>query len=200
MCKTEKSLDDFHRNKNAAQGRSYRCKVCAKATTLAWTRAHPREHVMHGLEWEKRNPDKAREKRARHRRKHPEQHRAAVAKYHRENPEVHDRNRRLYRERHPDRNAAKTARRRATKRSATPAWVNEFFIQEAYALAKLRTELTGIKWHVDHITPLKSDLVCGLHVEFNLQVIPAVENVAKSNRHWPDMPGPRKSSTLHTYQ
>ena len=72
--------------------------------------------------------------------------------------------------------------------AAKPAWANDFFIREAYHLAKLRTLATGYPWHVDHIVPLKSDLVCGLHVEHNLQVIPASENVRKQNFYWPDMP------------
>lgn len=83
---------------------------------------------------------------------------------------------------------ANTARRRATKLQATPKWANLFFILEAYALAKLRNKLLGGKWHVDHIVPLRSKLVCGLHNEHNLQVIPASINQTKGNRHWPDMP------------
>ncbi len=79
------------------------------------------------------------------------------------------------------------ARRTAQKLLAVPAWANKFFISEAYHLAKLRTEITGFKWHVDHIVPLQSDLVCGLHVEHNLRVIPARDNLTKNNRWWPDM-------------
>lgn len=75
-------------------------------------------------------------------------------------------------------------KRRATKVQATPAWANKFFISEIYDLAKRRNKLNtgGVKWHVDHIIPLKSPLVCGLHVEHNLQVIPAIENQSKSNK------------------
>jgi 5-methylcytosine-specific restriction endonuclease McrA len=47
-----------------------------------------------------------------------------------------------------------------------------------------------VKHEVDHIVPLKSPLVCGLHVEHNLQVIPATQNRRKHNRVWPDMPAP----------
>jgi len=79
------------------------------------------------------------------------------------------------------------AARRAKERRATPSWANAFFIHEAYELAALRTEMTGVEWHVDHIVPLQSKRVCGLHWEGNFQVIPAIENAAKGNRHWPDM-------------
>ena len=83
---------------------------------------------------------------------------------------------------------AKKSRRIASKLLATPAWANEFFIQEAYHLAKLRTQATGVQWHVDHKVPIRSRLVCGLHCEANLQVIPGAVNQSKGNRHWTDMP------------
>lgn len=93
-----------------------------------------------------------------------------------------------YASRNPDKVTAKCSRRRATKLQATPDWGIAFFIEEAYALAKLREQVVGGKWHVDHIVPLKSKLVCGLHVEHNLRVIPAQHNISKGNKYWPDMP------------
>ena len=42
--------------------------------------------------------------------------------------------------------------------------------------------------HVDHIVPLQSALVCGLHCEANLEIIPGAANEAKKNYWWPDMP------------
>lgn len=78
--------------------------------------------------------------------------------------------------------------RRAFAKQATPAWANKWFMAQAHELAKLRTKITGFKWHVDHIVPLKGKTVCGLHVESNLQVIPASLNLKKGHRYWPDMP------------
>lgn len=87
-----------------------------------------------------------------------------------------------------DKVAAKAALRRALRVKATPVWADDFVIEEAYALARLRTKTTGVAHHVDHIVPLISRLVCGLHCEFNLQVIPGIENITKNNRYWPGMP------------
>jgi hypothetical protein len=81
-----------------------------------------------------------------------------------------------------------TAKRRARQLTATPGWANEFFISEAYQLARLRERTCGGRWEVDHIVPLQSRLVCGLHVEHNLRVIPRRENRTKRNLVWPDMP------------
>lgn len=88
-----------------------------------------------------------------------------------------------YRENNKDKRNAGYAKRRATKMNASVCWGNKFYINEAYHLAMIRTELTGIEWHVDHVIPLIHDKVCGLHCEDNLQVIPALQNLSKGNRH-----------------
>jgi hypothetical protein len=76
---------------------------------------------------------------------------------------------------------ADTQTRRAVLRGAMPRWANKFFISEIYDLAALRTKLTGFRWVVDHVIPLRGRNVCGLHVETNLRVIPETANLAKSN-------------------
>jgi len=79
--------------------------------------------------------------------------------------------------------AKHTANRRSYLLRATPGWANEFFIEEAYMLSAQRSVATGKKWEVDHIVPLKSLLVCGLHCESNLRVVEMVVNRRKGNKH-----------------
>lgn len=88
-----------------------------------------------------------------------------------------------YRAANPAKFRAKTTKRRAKKLNATPVWADQVLIDEIYNLAHMRTVSTGFMWHVDHIVPLQSKLVCGLHVEHNLQVIPGATNLRKGNRH-----------------
>ena len=80
---------------------------------------------------------------------------------------------------------AKCRKRQAMQLQRVPRWITPeelWLIKEAYALAALRTKMTGVKWHVDHVVPLQGKRVSGLHVPNNLQVIPAVENIRKNNR------------------
>lgn len=79
-------------------------------------------------------------------------------------------------------------RRKAATIQAVPSWIDSDAVREFYRTAKQMSEKTGESWHVDHIVPLRSRLVCGLHVQQNLRVIHWRENLSKSNRHWPDMP------------
>jgi 5-methylcytosine-specific restriction endonuclease McrA len=80
------------------------------------------------------------------------------------------------------------AKRRADKMQRTPRWIKDVFLEEIsiiYNRAKLIKKFTGESWHVDHIIPLKGEKVSGLHVPWNLQLLPAAENLAKSNKFSP---------------
>ena len=81
-----------------------------------------------------------------------------------------------------DRKNAHKARRRSAKLKATPEWADQDAIKVIYAEAQRLQDLLGIEFHIDHIVPLQGELVCGLHVENNLQVIPATLNLKKSNK------------------
>jgi hypothetical protein len=76
---------------------------------------------------------------------------------------------------------ARTRRYQTSKLQRTPPWADMSAVAEFYAEAKRLEELTGIQFHVDHIVPLRGELVSGLHVPANLQLLPAHENLSKSN-------------------
>ena len=81
-------------------------------------------------------------------------------------------------------------KRHASKLRATPAWADLQAIEDVYK------EAAYFGMWVDHIVPLQSKLVCGLHVWENLQLLTSKENIVKGNRHWPDMP--HEIPNLHT--
>lgn len=72
-------------------------------------------------------------------------------------------------------------KRRAALLKATPTWLSKAHlsqIEKIYEESSLSAEPT----HVDHIIPLQGKNVCGLHVPWNLQILPATENLKKHNK------------------
>ncbi|WP_148222919.1 hypothetical protein [Paraburkholderia xenovorans] len=78
--------------------------------------------------------------------------------------------------------AARAAARKARLSQASPPWVDLDAIRSIYEEAARITMETGITHEVDHIVPVMGRTVCGLHVPWNLRVIPATLNRKKSNR------------------
>lgn len=120
----------------------------------------------------------------RYRTANPEKCATAIAAWGKRNPEK----RKAYdaksntRPERKAKNSARQMRRHVAKISATPPWANLDAIQEVYDFAAFMTRETGERWEVDHIYPLTSDRLCGLHCEFNLQVITKSQNCRKSNK------------------
>ena len=154
-CDTEKPLSEYHKQKGQRFGVRNICKQCRKVET----RKRYEE-----------NKDKISEQ---------------CKKYYSKNKDNIRKYLKNYREANLDAHNSRTAKYRADKLKRTPKWLDEeeFFIKEAYELAKLRERCTGIKWHVDHEIPLRGKNVSGLHVPQNIKVIPAKQNLEKSNKY-----------------
>ena len=85
----------------------------------------------------------------------------------------------------PEQRLARVSVRRRRFRSATPQWLTKeqkTAMKKLYIEAQRVTKLTGERYVVDHIVPLISEEVCGLHVPWNLRVITQDENLVKSNK------------------
>lgn len=80
-----------------------------------------------------------------------------------------------WRRNNPAKIRGNTARHRASKLRATPAWADLSKITEIYTGCPEGME-------VDHIIPLQGKDVCGLHVHYNLQYLSPSANRSKGNR------------------
>ena len=137
------------------------------------------------------DPEAARLRTAQWREKNPEKKAAQNVRYmerYRNDPEVR-KNRQQWdkesRERCKDRITARSAYRSAKRRcdllQRTPPWANLKEIERVYMLRNWVADFTGKEYHVDHVVPLKGEFISGLHVAENLQILPATENLEKSN-------------------
>ena len=72
--------------------------------------------------------------------------------------------------------------RREMLKRAQPPWADRKRIAEIYAIAAWLSRITGRVHHVDHVDPLVSAKVCGLHCEHNLTIRTARSNLQKGNR------------------
>jgi len=90
--------------------------------------------------------------------------------------------RKFYKKSRPHLKNAESAKRRASKLNATPEWADLSKIRLLYEKVKWLEALTGLKYHVDHIIPLRGKNVCGLHIWENLQILEASINESKGNK------------------
>lgn len=95
------------------------------------------------------------------------------------------RHRNNHKVKNPEIYKALTSVRKRRHRDATPPWITaeqKLAMRKLYLSAIQLTKITGEKYVVDHIVPLISDVVCGLHVPWNLRIITQAENLKKSNK------------------
>jgi hypothetical protein len=117
--------------------------------------------------------------------RYPEKYEAKKKASYKRNRLKHLAQKRIYRQTNRAKVNALGKAYKVRKKNRIPEWVDKehmWLIKEVYELAQLRTKQFGFPWHVDHIVPLQGELVSGLHVVENLQVIPGIENIKKKNK------------------
>lgn len=158
------------------------CKVCNKellglrSDAVVCKECLPTANNERACKWYAENKDK--------KRAYDKQRREEKGHLYREASKRH-------REKNPAKKKADVITRRQGVKQRTPIWANLKYMNLFYELAKIEQNRTGRKVHVDHIIPLKSDWVCGLHNEHNLQLLFAEDNLRKSNHYSLEWEGKR---------
>lgn len=175
----------------------------ARENARQWAKANPERKRENHKQWRKNNPEyyytnreKLREKSRRWYQKHAESRQEYARHYRQKNLERLRERDRLWHKENPEQSRERAAFSRAAKRRATPPWLTPEHRKQMRALhaeARRLKKATGIPHHVDHIIPLQAkfnlrgkQIACGLHVPWNLQVMPGPENCAKNCK----LPGP----------
>ena len=147
---------------------------------------------LHKESFHKKNPEKKEvykqrniidrelhpEKRKTWRDTHTESIKKSHEKFHEKNPTYSA----DYRKNNPEMRAKHKLKRKLCIKQAMPVWYEKDLINTLYKKRDELSELWDISLHVDHIIPLQSKLVCGLHCWDNLQLLEAGLNQTKSNK------------------
>lgn len=197
ICKKELPKTNFHKRAASKDGLNRCCKTCAVAYVKKYTAGQEAQKAEYDRAYRDRNIDAVRQRARDYAAQNAEAARARVKAWALANPEkVKEQQRNGYlkneakrrqalrdwKKENPDKVAANGAYRRAKQLKATPSWCNRAEILTIYRKAK------ELGMHVDHIIPLRSKYVCGLHIPANLQLLTPQENFKKNNKYWPDMP------------
>lgn len=173
-CGLSKPIHDFYAHKKMKDGRLNKCKECAKIDA----RKNYADNIDKKREYDRRRSMLPHRVAAREEYKKTDIGKIVKAKSAKKYANNNKQKRKLIK-------LICQTRRHAAKIMRSPKWVGEegkAKIAAKYAEAKWMTIRNGIKHHVDHIYPLLGEFVCGLHVPENLRVIPARENIKKSNK------------------
>lgn len=197
-----KELSEFGKHSTYKDGIDSKCKACVNEYHRALWAKEPERHRTYNAKYKTEhkdivvernrlyrgsNPDKLNETRLKYRLSEKGAERARS--YARS--EQGKRSRRNAVQRHEStpmgiaKKRASTVKRRTSQMQRTPQWLDEdqnWMIQQAYELSELRSRMFGFRWHVDHVIPLQGKTVSGLHVPWNLRVIPWLDNQRKHNK------------------
>jgi len=160
-CCVQQDIGEFQAVGPGGRYRRHACRLCVNAAHTAWRSTHLDVVAAYG----KAN-----------RSAYPIAHANNVAVWRAANPAAVAAISKRSRAKHRDRIRAAVAKQCADRIKRTPPWADQDELRKWYALAVE----TGT--HVDHIVPLRGELVSGLHVPWNLQLLSAKDNRLKSNK------------------
>jgi len=169
-CNVEKENDKFRQLKTRLNSW---CKECCKEHRKEWYQKNRDSEIAKAKEYHKKTYEDKHE------------HKIQYAKeWIKNNPDKYKVNAKKCYEKTKLKRFAYQALARAKRRNAVPKWFNSIKedVQKIYIEARTKTLETGIPHEVDHIIPLVSDYVCGLHVPNNLRVVTRYENRSKQNK------------------
>ena len=190
-CGAEKDVTQFYKKTAAKSGLFSRCKDCCRKPSKPKIKLSEEERKKSRLLSQQKYRDRNKDRINQERREAYKIDPIRRTEWSRLNTDKVRAYKQKWKERNKDNYITGDLARRTRMKNALPKFVTEFdrfLINEIYDLARQRTKLLGIKFEVDHIVPIMSDIVCGLHSPDNLQIIPAKINHKKSNKFWPDMP------------
>lgn len=174
VCTQEKPLDAFSKQAKGRFGVTSICKACTSERGKRWHMENRERSLAAKRVYAEANRDAAAARARAWRESNAEKARMQAARWTAENP---------------DKKRASTAKRRAVRLQAVPAWACMADVRRFYVLAEKLTRDTGITANVDHIVPIQSPLVCGLHCAANLTIATEFHNKQKGNLWWPHMWG-----------
>lgn len=156
----------------------------ARQKTRDWTKNNKERKRENDRLYALLNKDKIQTRSVYYRALNHDRVREQKQKYREENREKILENQKAWKKANKGKVLANVALRKMRKKNATPPWLTKEQkrqMREIYETAQTLRENLNEDFHVDHIIPITSPFVCGLHVPWNLQILLAEENIRKSN-------------------
>ena len=178
-CSQSKPVSEFTPQKGGRLGVTSRCRVC-----IALECKEYREKNRNNEEYRKRlREHKAKYyKKVSHTKEFKEKERVRSSNYYKKNSEKIKKSQIKWAKLNPYKKRAANKKYEQGKNKRTPPWLTDQHYHDIsmyYWLAQDLKKVTGDTYHVDHIVPLNGKDVCGLHVPWNLQVLPENINLSK---------------------